>query len=345
MKTLYLFALALLLTMTAVHAENVYREPAYSSPTDRVYLYNFPYWIAVNDTEAVYVSNYDTTTSNYAEITLAGGNASNMTYISGTNVFRAYVSSTQEEDVAFNVQIKSSSGTLLATMNDTLRFRIPFTVELLFYKNKNSTSTSEEPYDNEFQYATFYYNPGDTYSYTLEASGSTSWLNKIGRLFPYYKDVGSDNEVRVTDEIYLFGRLNDGVAEITMYENGTYNLHTVNAPIYGGLTAFYEFGRPIANGDIEYNTAVVDNIRVGVESDASYSVFISAWDVYKWNMLMNMGQIILVLVLWGVLVLLISFVTTVWLPNDMRGQAFGVVLGVIATATSPILIMGIRFVW
>lgn len=346
-KSLFLAIIALALIANAVHAENVYRKPYYSSPTDKIYLYNYPYWVGVNETIPVYVSNYDTTNTNYAEITLSGGNASNMTYIASTNTFRSYVTSSNEEDVNFTVNVYNSGGTLLATMNDTLRFRIPFSVEFHFYKNNNVTGTDVEAYKNEFQYATLFYNPnGKKYSYTLETTNSVSWLNKIGSIFPYYKDVGGNKaKVRVTDEIYLYARLDNGVATFKVYENGTYDMDTVNTVLYGGLSPMYEFGRPIANGDVEYNTATVKQINIDNESAASYSVFISAWQVYKWNLLMNIGEILFVLVLWGGGVVLLSFLITGWLPNDLRGEAFAVVMGTLAFVTSPVLVMAIRFVW
>lgn len=345
MKKNFIFILALLLLASSVHAENVYREPQ-STTSSTLYFYNFPYWIEVNETVPLYITNYGDATTNYAEINLSGGNATNMTYLSGSDLFRTYLTSSAEEDVAFTITIKDSSGITLATVHDTLRFRIPFDVEFKFFKNTNTTSTSVEPYDNEFQYAAIYYNPsGNSYSYTLESSGGVGWLNNIGRLFPYYKDIGGSEQVRVTDEIYLWARLQDGIAVVKVYENGTYDLNTVNTKLYGGITPMYEFGRPIQNGQIEFDSAQAGDIKIGEETDASYSVFISAWEVYKWNLVMNISKILLVLIGWGLCVVVISFLMTAWLPTDVREKAFGIVLGTIATVTSPILIIAVRLVW
>lgn len=348
-KNFLIYSLAvftILLSVSSVRAEDVFREPTYRTDTD-ILFYNYPYWIEVNETGTLYVSNINTATNNYAEITLSGGNASNMTYLSGSTLFRTYLTSTIEENVNFTIVYKNSSGSVLGNMTDTLRFRVPFTVTMNFFKNKNTTTTETEAYDNEFQYAVMHLkSSGSGYSYELKSSNSLSWLNSIGNLFPYYTEIGSDTEeIRETQELYVFSRLNSGSAAFKVYENGTYTLHTMNSEIYGGLTSMYEFGRPISNGDLTFKSTLAGDIVIGTESSTSYTVFISAWEVYKWNLWKNIFKIIACLVVWGFLVVLVSFGITAWMPTDVRSQAFGTVLGVLAVATSPILIMAVRLVW
>lgn len=338
----YQILLAIILCAAFVSAENVYREFNYSSPEERIYWYNYPYWIEANETGTLYVSNYDTATTNYAHITLAGGNATNMTYLPN-NLFRAYVTSSTEEDVAVEISIYSQTGNLLANATDLLRFRAAFDVDLEFYKNNNNTNTEVEAYDNEFQYALLRYHlPGEPdYSYTLKSGNTLSWLNAIGRLLPYYEDVGTDQAL-VTDEVYLWARLDNGVATVQMYENGTYDLWTLNANVYGGLSSPYEFGRPIANGENQFRTTVVDQLVVDNETSTSYSIFISAWQVYKWHLIKNIAKIVFALVVWAFSIVALSFLCVFWIrDSEMRGKAFYIVLSTFALATSPILIMAI----
>lgn len=347
-KSSYVILLACLLSLTYAHAMDQYREFETGYPDqDTLLLFNFPYWIEANETGTIYVSNYYSDDTNYAQMQIAGGNWTNMTYVSSSNRFRAFVSSSTEEDVNFSVRVLSSVGDQLANGTGTLRFRVPFTVTMNFFKNKNTTNTDVEAYDNEFQYGVLvYHEPGvRQVSYELEVPNTNKVLNAIGGLFPYYRELETTTTTPVTQSIYLSARLDDGTAEFDLYNNGTYTLYTFNTDMYGGLTPLYEFGKPVRNGQTEFRSTVADDVVVGTESDATYSVFISAWEVYKWHVLKNFLKIVACLLAWAILVMGISYAATFWLPLDMRGQAFGICLGVFATVTSPLLILAVKLVW
>lgn len=349
-----LFLLSFVLVATGVSAENVYREFDTGYPeADTLLIYNFPYWIGVNDTGTLWVTNYFANDSNYAELTLGTANATNMTYVPSSNRFRAYITSNATEDVNFTVTVKNSSGSILANGSSILRFRVPFTVTIDFYKNSNTTNTEVEPYDNEFQYAVLKYRDpysnNISYSFTGESVGGfglSGILNPIGRLFPDYQDIGTTTTtIPVTDNVFLHGKMDSGSAEIEVYSNGTYDLYTWNGNIYGGLTPLYEFGKPQRQEQTEFRTVVVGDLAIENETSTTYSVFISAWEVYKWHLTKNLLKIIGALMVWGLLVLGFSFLLTCWLPVDMRSGAFATVLGVFALVTTPLIIYAARLVW
>lgn len=331
----------LFLCVGAVHAETVYREFNASTPAAKIYWQNFPYWLEVNQTGTLLVTNFNTAATNYAQIKIGSGNYSNMTYLASSYTFRAFVLGTSEEDDVVTVQVYDNLGNLLATGTDTLRFRVPFTVTLDFYKNSNVSSTNVEKYDNEFQYALLRYRADGKapYSYTLDGRSANKFFNSVFSLLPYYRKVETSNVI-VSQDVYVFARLNDGSAEIKMYQNGTYDLWTMNTDVVSALASLYEFGRPLRDGETQFRTSVADAFIVSNESDTGFDVFISAWQVYKWHLIKNVAKIIGVLVAWAFLVLGLAYVCTMWMPDpETRGKAFGIVLGVFATVTLPILVV------
>lgn len=345
MKRVFLFLAAALVLVSSVAAEDVFREPAYRSDS-HLYLYNFPYWIGTSEVTAVYVTNVNAATA-YATIRF-NGSAANMSAVS-SSLFRAYVTSASEEDVNFSVTYYDSGDVELGLLNDTLRFRTPFDVEFDFYKaDAPGANTSSSAYNNEFQYAVLQLTPDGTPSSIVDANLGVNLANKIGSFIPFglYTPVGgAAAQVRVTHDVFLYGKLSGNAATVKMYENGTYTLSTMQAKVFGGLTPFYEFGRPITNADLGFNVANAGAIPINNESDASYSVYISAWEVYKANLLFSFGKMIFVLLLWGVVSIGVSWGCVFWMPPDTRPKAFTVVAVIILLVMSPLLVAGIRLVW
>jgi hypothetical protein len=335
------YLIIMLLIVSFVAAENVYRLPLTETPAKSIYLYNFPVWAEVGETTRITSTNVNTAIDNTAEIIIAGS-AGSMNYDSTNNRFYADIISGSEEDVNFSIEINSSAGSRLAIMNDTIKFRVPFELTFNFYKNSNVSGTEVEAYDNEFQYAVIKLNPtGKHYSYTLESSSSLAWLDAVGNLFPYYKEVSTAKTAIISNDVFMWAKLNNGVAVIKVYENASYDLFTMSTNIYGGISPLYEFGKPIPTNAWEFSTKQAGDIRVSNETDTTYSVFISAWEVYKWNMAKNIAKIVFVLVIWAFIVLGLSFLLTAWLPAELAKSAFLVLLIVLGLATSPFLIMGI----
>lgn len=338
------YIIMLLLLVSIVSAEDILREFTISTPNNEIYLVNYPYWCEVGEACTVYATNPTAATDNIATIDLEGS-VGDMNYDVDNDVFYAALISASEENVNFTVTIKEATNTTtLANGTDILRFRIPFTITTKFYQNNNASDTSVKPYTNQFQYAMMHYKPlgVNTYSYELKAGNTNGFLNAVGSLFPYYKKIGTTAPIQ-TQNIFLYAPMSGGEAEIKVYENGTYDLYTINTAITSASYSFYEFGRPIANDATDRRTAVAGNFKINNETDTTYSVFISAWEVYKWHSTMNLAKIIFVLLLWGALVLLLSFLLSFWIPNpDMASQAFKILLIVFFVATSPLLILAFK---
>jgi len=343
METINKILLILLLVGT-VNAEDIYREFT-TTTNNEVYLANFPYWCEVGEGCTVYVTNPDEAITNNATITI-NGSTGDMNYDESNNVFYATIISGTEENANFSINISDNANNTLAIANDTLRFRIPFTTTLKFYQNQNASDTSTKPYDNEFQYAMMYYRPtsGSTYSYELKSGTGNinGFLNAVGSIFPYYKKVGT-TKPKITQDIFLYAKMSSGEAEIKTYENGTYDLFTVNAPITSTFFSYYEFGRPIANDATERRTAVAGEFKIQNETAPTYSVFISAWEVYKWHTTMNLVKIIAILLLYGAIIIGLSFLLTFWIPNpEMAAQAFKTMMIVFGISMSPLLIIAYK---
>jgi hypothetical protein len=341
-----------LLLATYVSAETVYREFNQSSPTQTIYLYDFPYWIATNVTGNLYITNPDLSITNFAELTLDGTNYTNMTFVQNQNAFLSYVISNVSENVTFNILIKNSSGALLANATDILRFRIPYTLTFDFFKNENATNTGVVAYKNEFQYALLQYHDPyhNTSTFTLDAASGTAFTNSIFNFFstiiPGFQPVKAKFTPRVTNDIFLFARVNNGVATINAYDNGTYDLFTFDAPIYGATLTYYEFGRPMSDGENQWKTAIAGNFDVLTNVNQGFSVFISAWEVYKWGLLKNILKIVFVLILWAAAIVALSFLLTCWLADkEMARSAFGMLLLVFCVVSIPILILAVKVIW
>lgn len=319
-----------------------------STSLNEMYLYNFPHWIGLGEIKTVTVTNVDDADNNFATIKLSNGTETNMTWNNATKTFTIAVTSSSREDVDFNVTMYNSSSDQLAKGNHSLRFRQAFNVTLKFYKNSNVTSTEVEAYDNEFQYALLRWrDPEDSdYSYDLKSPNYVKFLNSFGGLFPYYNDIEDDNVYPTTDEIYLYAPLSSGIAVVKVYENASYDLYVYDTKWKNTAINFYEFGKPIVNDQYELSSTVADKVPVETESDQTFDVFISAWEVYRWGMVKNFSKILLFFMVWAVLVVGISFLCVCWIPNpDVQTKAFAAIIGVLVLGTSPLFVLGVRMIW
>ena len=252
----------------------------------------------------------------------------------------------------FHNETVSSTDEVIATANDTLRFRTPHTVTLDFFQNNAYTTTSLTPYDNEFQYALLKYRvPGTPIiSYLLPDGGamSASIMDALGSLVPYYESVSAPASYVYSQEIYLFAPLVSGVAEIEVYELGNYTLYTFDADNpSASADSFYEFGLPRLVPGIDFRSSKIKDFPVeNLTIAPSYSVFVSGWRVYKWHLMKNLLFVLLSLGVWGAFIVGFCYLLTSWIPNpDIQTKAFSALLITLGLASSPLLIMVVRFVW
>lgn len=338
-----LFALAFVLLLSAsVSAETVFREPA-SRSHEQVWLVNYPYWAAVNESTRLSITDVLDEGANYAELSI-GNTTSNMTRASNS-IYSIYVTSGVEEDANWTVVLKNASGGVLANASDVIRFRVPFEVTFSFFRDKNASGVGfSAPYTDEFQYAVLKRSNGAAASSDFSSSMQAS-IEKANRLLSGVYSSSSSPSYVFSQDIYLHARVSSGQAVITVFENGTYDLSTFSTRVYGGLTPLYAFGRPLATSNLEFRSAVAGDLVIAEEADAAYSVLISAWGVYKKQAFFNGFKITGLLVVWGLLAVLITFLITGFLPLDVRQSAFAAVLGVVTVATLPLVVLGVRLLW
>lgn len=334
-----------LLIIPFVSAENLLfdYDSLQNSTQGKIYLYNFPHWIGLGEVGTITSSNYDNV-SHDAWISFGGQNF-NMTYDSSNNLYLINVISAVENTTNFNVTIGDWASKTGVKGSHVMKFRKDFNVTLSFFKNSNTSGTEVEPYDNEFQYVVLRYrDPSDTTSYRLGNIDSVRYLNAIGNLFPYYEEIGSS--IGVTDHIYLWAKLDSGVANVKVYDNASYDMFVFDTNFMGSTTGLYEFGRPTPDNRFVTKNKVVAKLPVPTESNQSFDVFISAWEVYRWNMLKNFAGIVVLFLVWALIVVAVSYATVFWIPNpDIQTKAFASVVGVLVLATSPLFIYGVRLLF
>jgi hypothetical protein len=330
------FLLLFLLLLAPVMAVTTYKEfGVYSG--DKTYWINFPYWVGVNETGVLYVKNISG--GAYAEASLNGGNASNMTYLTDIDAYRSYVLSPNVETANITIMIKNVSGDTLFNGNDTLRFAIPFNLTFSFFKTSTTANTESNPYKNEFQYVVLKY--GSTKKdLVLGKTQGVAFTNTVRSLLP------GDNKqtIPISSQPYLWGRVNNGVATVKAYDTASYDLYIIGSKVYGDIN-YYEFNIPVNNNDQKkVKTSLVNALEVKEQQNQYYNVFISQWEIFKWHLMKNFLLIGLILFVWGAVVVYITGLITALagLDGESKGAAFVAILGAMMIATGVIPIIAIR---
>jgi len=190
-------------------------------------------------------------------------------------------------------------------LRGVMNWRVPFYVTLRFWKadidNKSSawTSTDVSAYKNDFQYV---------YMQFANSSKSRNPLPNINYLdswfawMPFYENVFSED---LDDTLSFWSPYTDGSALIKLYESGNYTIGVITFGLKG-FSWDEEFVYPQFNNK-KYKSNIIkdlDPVSITGETNTTLDVYISMWEINKYNVIMNLVYHIAIIVV-GIVIFVI----------------------------------------
>lgn len=200
------------------------------------------------------------------------------------------------------------SSTVSDHMNDcvlenTLRFRDPFNVTLKFFRGNDTYTEEAETYDNEFQIVVL-----RDKSITTETDGVINFFESFNNLF--YGRFLTEN-VEIDSKLSFWDYYDkDTGATIKLYEKSNYSINLVSSRAinYNQDNWDYEFIYPQYSGDNYYGK--VADIQLNHENNTGFNVYIDMFEISKFQVIMNIGKVILIFILWIGLTVAISMLNS-----------------------------------
>lgn len=262
----------------------------------------YPYYMDVNVTETIkfyfsYISSYP---GGIMQIWFSGS-FYNMTD-EGGSLYDINVISHIEEDVPFAVYIYNTTDYILMA-NGTMRWRIPFYETINFWQADNYTDTSVKQYKNEFQYVYMQFANNTGVNPLPDASYLDSWFN--GWL-PFYHN-SFTNSSTLDRKLSFWSNYTNGEARVKLYEAGNYTIGIVSMGIMAPLWT-EEFIYP-QYATKKYSSKILNDnnpVNIGTESNATLDVYVSMWEVNKFNVINNILYNIAIVV-FGVIMFILLF--------------------------------------
>jgi hypothetical protein len=262
----------------------------------------YPYFMDVDQIEIINYTHSCLDNSSWLAIYFEGS-FYNLT-ASSTQRFYVAVTSNESEDIPFDIYLRNStSDTLLSS--GTMRWRNPYYLTIHFWKSdSNETnqwgSTKSALYKNEFQYVYM--------QYASETSGNPltdiSYLDSMVSWLPFYTDTFDSH---IDNTLSFWSDYVDGEAVIKLYEPGNYTIGIVTIPI-SGITWNEEFVYPQFASKKYKSQIISSDAPVALEgTDAEIEVYISMWEVNKFNVIMN--------VIYNIAIVLIGIVIFVFVAK------------------------------
>jgi len=227
-----------------------------------------------------------------------------MQYDVAVQMFYIYITETIERDIPFTILYWNSyNSNNTKNGRGVMKWRDSFEIELEFYKQDINNPTAEPiQYKNEFQYV--YMLPARNGSIiSTDRIGNIDYLEDMVDWMPGYGGQWNYNS-GLDMQTAFWGKYTNGKAEITLYETGNYTLHIISNTMVGG-TWQYEFVYPQFES-AKYKSKIAD-IQILDKANTTYSVYMDAWEVFKFKMMMNiMFWIVAVLIYFGLLVIILK---------------------------------------
>jgi len=182
-------------------------------------------------------------------------------------------------------------------LRGVMRWRVPFYVTVRFWKadieNKSSawTSTEVSAYKNDFQYV---YMQFANSSASLNPLKDVSYLDSWFGWVPFYKPVFSED---LDTTLSFWAPYSDGSALVKLYEAGNYTLGIITFGLKG-FSWDYEFVYPQFNNE-KYKSKIIkdlDPVSISEETNSTLDVYISMWEINKYNVIMNLVYNIVIIV-------------------------------------------------
>ncbi len=221
----------------------------------------------------------------------------NLSYESTEMAWMALLSSDIAEDITLTFKGYDPAYQCKNTTT-TIKIRIPFYYTVRLFKGGNYTNNDIGlmSYKNDFQYIYFsFYNTSDL---------PLSDLRYIDRLFswvPFYKDSFTHY-----DDVYgvantrdtFWSDYRDGQGTVKLYEccEHNYSIYILSTRLKG-LSWEYEFIKPQIE-KFSYDSKIIKDFRPRVRENTTMDIYISAWEISKFNFTMNIVKWIVIICIW-----------------------------------------------
>ena len=231
--------------------------------------------------------------------------------ISLTNHFR--------NDTLFIVYANDSNTLVNQTFTGTMKWRVPFTLDISLYKPNRSDSSVSELYKDDFTY--IYMRFGSLNNYTNSFSfASMGFLDDAFSWVPYYK---KSFTTKMDTKQSFWCNYIAGHCDITLYENGTYDLYVLKTKSKLSINYWeYEFIKP-QNFEASFDTLLVNDFTIPKEEDGTMTLYASLWEVNKSQMLWNFFYYFIAAGIWLAVIIMIFCVAPMYAPQAIVGFTIG----------------------
>lgn len=268
-----------------------------------------------NEEIRAYVKTNATTYTNDTDVynvtltlTLLNGSRNNYSFAPATEKYwNLLISDTVEEDLNFTVFVRNESTHVIYKQESgQFKFRQSFFLTIQFFKGKNVTLFYTNPnmysaYCNEFQI--IYFQKKNTTGLNWGGFAMFQDMRYLDRWFgwvPFYEPAFS---VPAIDYTLTYWSWYEGCdAEIKLYESGNYSIGLVNYEwkvITTGMGWPYEFIKPQFRDERKkFDSTIIDTFAVANETNQSYHIFLTDWEIDANSVMMNVGKWIFLICLW-----------------------------------------------
>lgn len=273
---------------------------------------------------------------------ISNGTAYNMFYSNSNNYWYSIIKTSQSEDLSLNLFAYYDDGSQTVCsqqQSGTIKFRKAYDVDIRLYVDGLLNSTRH--YTSDFDYLYLIYTNDSSVSSNAmvtslnDANNVLSTINKINQ--KVYKFSMGTQGVLPQFSTYFWGKYNNGVATIRLYETGIYDLYVVNSNSNLN-TSYKQFNRPARDDTISYENKLFTGIYLNETTTWNLKTTVYAID---WmGILIKIG--ITLLIILGFLVLH----AIVYGICELVGHGFGMhISGLLCFITIPLAIMLVIINW
>jgi hypothetical protein len=219
----------------------------------------------------------------------------------GADYFSISLSNPIKDDVPFYVykynytnytvgNVSYNNITILNNLTGTMRFRIPFNVQVQIFKKGSTRGNATVPFKDDFQYVYIQKITGEKVSSASQIKMSTGWFNSAIGLTPKTLDT----------KLSLWGDYSDGSATIKVYESGNYSLNLETTKTKSSIPWAYEFYYPQSLG--AHYSQNIANLEIPTEQAQDFKVYATAYEIDSAKMLMNLVYTVIIVLVFFALI-------------------------------------------
>lgn len=236
---------------------------------------DIPNYLDVNVTETLKVLSDIDQTNNTAKIYLNDSTILNFT-LTDSKTFSLSIINAQEENYNYNITIFNSTNHSIQNLSGVLMFRIPYYLTFNLYETQNQTFTTQ-------------------FNYLYLREKKTRTATQIGSAFGGYLTPTVKTDYTET----FWGVVNNNQAVIKLYNNGTYYITLMTMKTFNVNGWAYEFYKPQYSSSLS-ETNIEVSLIVKTETNSTYNILLSDYELNKPNHLLKMVKWVLFFVLLGI---------------------------------------------